>query len=702
MALDFSSQATTKPAGPLDFSANAAPADPAAAAALKDARAYQKKGGVVTQAADALMSGRTLGFSDELAGGIEAARTGLLNAVGKGPGYTAADAYRATRQAMQESAVDYRAQHPVAATGLTITGALKAPLMKAAGGLITGAESLGGAALRSAGVGAGYGAVTGAGTTDGGLIDRSKGAGVGLIAGGAMGAATPVAARGAVGLINRGAAAVSEAASSLGRAVTNSEPGAAAVKVLTPQALQSAKDRALAYVADLTQRSGKTVDDLASHAAEAMGKPITAAEAIGRSAMYQLGTLGKRSGTTPDALEGLLDARRLDAPSRLTSDVSTSLGVHPEAAKGSIDTLVTQGQAKAAPLYNAALSTEGPISNPTLDRLALRPVIQKAAKAVASSMLNAGENPEAHGLVVTGANEAGLPETVTMKAPTAVTWDRIKKAVADQVERHPITNKPLPNSASAGNRDVAVASRDLTGALREAIPGYGDALDASGDYLSHAAAFDRVKGAVFKTQTTAADFAKMWSGFSSSQAEAARASIANDFHQLAQIGRLKPQLFNTPSVRAKLTAAFGPDKTQVLVNRVEQEALLAKGQRMTPGSNSTTGESAFAGEEQDQAHGLIARGAVRALTGDAHGAVRDLGRTVVSGMLAPVRGAATPLAEAARNEVGRLLQLRPSELAAEIRQFQTRAPRIGPRGARVAPAAAAASGGYGASTVNSP
>src|SRR6185312_13447189 len=251
--------------------------------------------------------------------------------------------------------------------------------------------------------------------------------------------------------------------------------------------------------ADLAERSGKTVDDLDAQPAEQMGKPIMAAEALGRGAMYQLQTLGKRSGVTPDALEGTLEARRLDAPGRLTSDISSTLQVQPDAAKGSIDALVSQGQTKAGPLYEAALNRPGPIMTDDLAALSKRPVIQKAIKSVAASMQNAGEDPTAHGLRVVGASENGLPETVTAEAPTAGAWDRIKKAVGEQVERHPITNRVLPNSVSPGNRDVGVASQDLTRALRDAIPGYGDALDVSGDYLSHQNAFDRVNGAVFKT-----------------------------------------------------------------------------------------------------------------------------------------------------------------------------------------------------------
>jgi hypothetical protein len=700
MALDFTSRASS--AEGLDFSAHAEPVKPAAVKALADAR---KRAASTPDQVRQIASGASLGFNDEIDAVGAAAETGVNNFIRKatgrkGVGYSAKDAYDAVMTAEKERRDAFGKDHPVENVGLQLAGGLGTPGLRAAGGLIRGATTLGGVVKRSAAVGGALGAVAGAGNAEGGLIKRAEGAGVGLLTGATLGATVPVAARGAQGLIARSGSAISEAGASAKRALGFEDVS----KVLTPEKLETAKDTALSYVSDLVARSGRSAGDLIAHPAEAMGKPITAAEAIGRNGVYQLQTLGKRAGATADNLEGMLDARRLDAPNRLTGDIAQSLEVHPEAARGNIDALVAQGQAKAKPLYEAALAKPGPITSDALSAISKRPVVQRALNAVAAQVLNAGEDPHAYGLEVVGMNDAGLPSTVSLKAPTAKTWDMVKKAVADQVERHPITNKPLPDSTHAGNRGVTVASTDLTAALKDAIPGYGDALATAGDYLSHQAAFERVKGAVFKTQMTHGDFAKMWSGFAPSQQEAARASIANDFHNLAQNGRLKPALFNTPSVRNKLATAFGQAKTDALISRVEQEALLAKGQRMTPGTNSTTGETAFAGDEQDNGLGMIAGRAVgRAVTGDGHGAVREIGRAVVSGLLSPVRGAMTPLAQASRDEVGRLLQLKPSELAAELEAFAAKGGRtVVRRGTRTAPVAAKAAAGYAATVVNNP
>jgi hypothetical protein len=637
----------------------------------------------------AVGQGVSLGFSDEIAGGIAAGVTAVKKAVtGRG---SAAEAYRATVQHERDAQAAFHGSHPILDTADQVAGGLATPGVGEGAGFIAGARSLGGAALRAGAVGAAYGTLAGAGNAEGGLIPRAVGAGQGAVAGGLIGAAAPIAARAALIPARAAGSAISETASRIGAAAR----GPRAPVTASPSQLASARTRALAYVDQMLTSSGRSLDDLRANPAQAMNKPITAAEAIGRTGQYQLQTLGKRAGTTADALEGTLDTRAIDAPNRQLQDVSGTLGVHPDAARGNIDTIVEQGQAKAGPLFDEIRDRSGPVWNDTFAGLAKRPVIQRALKAVASDALNAGENPEALGIHVTGMLPDGSPDFVEVRAPTAATWDAVKKALSRQVERHPITNRPLPDTVSEGNYGVSRASKALTGAMREHIPGYAGALDASGDYMSARDAFDRTKGALFRTNLTAGDFNKMWAGLTESQREAAKASIANDIFNLHQNGRLRPKVFQTPSVRAKLATAFGDQRATDLIARIEQESILARGQRMKPGTNSTTGETAYTGEEQDNGMGLMAlRAGGRALIGDAHGAARDLGRGLMEAVMTPVRGASTPINEAARNEVGRLLMMSPSELAAELEAYRATPVRRGRVNGRVAPVAASAGAGY--------
>lgn len=645
--------------------------------------------------ARAMGQGTSMGFGDEIKGGLVRAGTAIANTVAPGRlGFTTSDAGDAMTSIERDKQDQFAQDHPVQNVALQTLGA--APLMDVGSGFIAGAK--GGGLIASTGraavVGGTAGAVSGAGNTDGGLIDRTKGAVRGGIIGAVTGAALPVAARTAVGIVRRGAGAVSGAAD----AVMKASGRDATTAAVTPAQAAQAQGPALDYVNNLVQRAGKSVDDLAANPIEQAGKPITAAEAIGRSGTYQLGAIGKRAGTTADALEATLETRRADAPGRILGDVSDTLGVAPDAARGDVESVVNAGRAKAGPLYDAALNNPGPVINDDLASVAKRPVVRKAISSVAEDMLNEGKDPTAVGIVkrveqVPGGGTRDVYGSVD--APTAQTWDSVKKAISKQVERHPLTGKPLPDSVSQGNYGVRSADQALTGAMKSAIPGYGDALSTSGDYLSVQSAFDRAKGTLLRSNVAPADFAKMWSGFSPGEQDAARASIANDVSSQAQNGRLSPRLFSTPAVQAKLTTAFGADKAQALVARLEQERVLAKGYRMQPGTNSVTGESVMADEPQGQ--GLMGKAVVQGVTGDHRGLINTAGRAITEAIAAPIRGARTAMSQATRDEVGRLLQLPPSELAAALKARGAVQPRAFPGSIRSAGVIGAAAGGYGIS-----
>jgi hypothetical protein len=108
--------------------------------------------------------GLSLGFMDEIAGG--AAALGALVPGGRSP----AEAYRETTDQTRDYVAEQKERNPVAFTAGEIGGGL-------ATGLSGGARMAG--IKGSAALGAGYGA----GTADGGLMDRVKGAGVGAMVG---------------------------------------------------------------------------------------------------------------------------------------------------------------------------------------------------------------------------------------------------------------------------------------------------------------------------------------------------------------------------------------------------------------------------------------------------------------------------------------------------------------------------------------
>lgn len=147
--------------------------------------ADRKRGGVGSRA---LADSYTFGFADEMEGAGAALKTGALNLLGRGPGYSASEAYDATTSASRNALAQYRQDKPGEATGNMLFGAVVNPLNVVGGGFIAGGARGAPMVARAAGVGAATGAVAGAGGgTD--AASRAKGAAVG----GAVGAATGAA-----------------------------------------------------------------------------------------------------------------------------------------------------------------------------------------------------------------------------------------------------------------------------------------------------------------------------------------------------------------------------------------------------------------------------------------------------------------------------------------------------------------------------
>lgn len=435
------------------------------------------------------------------------------------------------------------------------------------------------------------------------------------------------------------------------------------------QPVQSATRDAAQYVYRLMGENAPA--DIRAAAIEANNKPLLAAEAIGRPGVTALATLGRRAGTTADQLSGVLSERAAGAGNRILEDYADIAGISPVAARGDMDALLENGRAEAAPLFKQALSQPGPVWNADLEKLANRPVVAKAIRDSADDLRNAGKDPKAYGLdfdPLTG------KFTGATARPTAEAWDLIKKNVAGQVERDPF-GKIIPDSISRGNYNIGVANRDLTAALRDAIPGYGAALDRSGDYLVLNKAFQDGQDFITKANVTAAQMASRTSAMSGAQLQAFKGGVANKLFDMAQTGKLSPAMFDRPILRQKLTAILGENDAATFLKNMKIEAQMKQtGGRMMPGTGSITSEVLNSTAEQNVAADAI-MDAVHAGAYLAHGNAMGFGTRMLSAMrrLNP-RGAMMP--EAVRNEAGRLLMMSPAELADHLEAMQPMPPSV--------------------------
>lgn len=339
----------------------------------------------------AFTKGVTFGFADELDAAGAYAETGVRNALtkltGGKPRYSAGDAYGAVMDANKADDAQFASEKPAQNALLQVAGGFMSPGSAAAARYVGGAVSLGGAAIRTARVGAVTGAVAGAGSADRG--NRVKGAVEGAGIGAAIGGAAPYVVRGAQGLTKRIGSAGAEAANRvrLGFGGADSQP--------TPKQIAEAGSKATEYVDRLTRRARP--DALSANAVEAAGKPITAAEALGRPAMTQLTAVSRREGKTADALESVLRQRQQAMPERVLADLEEVTGLSPEFIYGDHAAHAATLRKQAAPLYEAWYQQSVP-DDPRLMSILERPAIKKAFRNGIMIAKEEGRNPEELGL----------------------------------------------------------------------------------------------------------------------------------------------------------------------------------------------------------------------------------------------------------------------------------------------------------------
>lgn len=353
----------------------------------------------------------------------------------------------------------------------------------------------------------------------------------------------------------------------------------------------------------------------------ASGKlPLTASPGLGQLAE----TVAQQPGVGAVKLADAVGQRMAGARDRALQAVTTHLGVDPAAAQGDVQSIVQQGRQSVGPAYDALRTNPAPVWNPDLAALAQRPAIKMAIGVAADQMLNEGKSPTVAGFQIdpdTGAwvlPKSGSLEGITEQQPTAETWIKVHQALGNTVERSPLNNKPIPDSLSPGNYGIRTSGSALGSALTDAIPGYGDVLSQSGDYLSVNGAFDRASKRLFNGPVS--QFGDMWGSLSNpAEQNAARASVANDILTRSEGGSFLPGQFKSPGVQQKLAIAFGPDAASNFTDQMESD-LAERGvyNRVLQGSPTarrTNLEAAFQAQNAPSGMGAKFASAIQGGTG---------------------------------------------------------------------------------------
>lgn len=605
----------------------------------------------------------TLGAADEVVSAVPAVAAARR---GQSPKQAASQSQRQQSQERQR----IQRERPNLALAADLTGgalsmAIPVPF---AGSAIGAAPTLAQAALRTGGVGALQGGVTGFLGADEG--ERLGGAGMGAVTGGAVGAAFPyaVAAGGNAlervmpivqGLMQRAAPMVE----GVGRAIPavddlagNVAAGMRRMAPPPPPNLPTPEQIALRHLSKTLQSSGLSLDDLRNAPAG-----ITAAEAMGPTGRRQIGALARMDGDTGKELEALVAGRASGRMGNLQDAFAEATGQNPDAVEGKMEALLLAGRAKAAPLYDAAYNDSLEMT-PTLREIVQRPAVQKGLREAREQMLNAGLNPDAQGLVV-DPTSGDIPIIRITKQPSVQVLDYAKRSIDDEVssliENGRVTK---PNKANA----LIQTAGELRNELTRQSDNYRKALETSGEYLQVNAAFKDAPKMLFNGKESPRALAQRLSKMTDSEREALKAGVANHALTLVNTGKMKPGLFSAQGVQQKLRILLGDEQADKLIQTAEVEGLKAAFERRyAPDSGSGTQPFLQGSKEIDESAGAAVDWgtAVMDTLTNPVGALKTGGASLIN---YGVDRMTQPGQIAARDAIGRLFLDDPKKLAAYL------------------------------------
>lgn len=273
-----------------------------------------------------LAQGPLFGFADEIGGAVAA---GVDKLTGRNPGMSFTDLYSRYRDVARGASDSFQKEHPLVAPAAQVAASL--PL----GGAIRAAE----VALPARGaistmrnaaiIGAGTGALGGAGNAEsiGDLpADVAKGAALG----GALGGVT----------------------SGVGQAMR-----AGAVNVAARANPRTAESLARERVAAALQRDGRTTGQVAARLST-LGDDAPLAVAGGKNTLDLLDTMATMPGATGERVERAIRTQQAGRADRLRAAAESNLGTGGQRLVDALDSLIERRRTDAAPLYQRLYGTD--------------------------------------------------------------------------------------------------------------------------------------------------------------------------------------------------------------------------------------------------------------------------------------------------------------------------------------------------------
>jgi hypothetical protein len=423
--------------------------------------------------------------------------------------------------------------------------------------------------LASGAVGAGYGALYGAGSgTD--LADRAQRAETGALYGGIGGAIVP-AATGLIGsVVSPFVNKVSPAVSKIGNALQR----------------------------DVASGAAMAPEDIA--AAQASGQPLAVADIGGEATRALARSAANLSPEARAALSNTVNDRFAQQGPRFSSFLKGMFGTDLNNATALTD-LAEKSKATVGPLYKQAYAEgENGVWNDTLANLVqapdMRGAIADAAKKGANTQvlqkIASGASPaepppiirnpfvsDAEGNLSLKVGENGQPMT-----PNLQFWDQVKRALQDKID----SARASRNMEDA--RDFGQLKSALVNQLDAAVPTYADA--RMGAFQKFGAENALEAGQNFVGMTKSLDIDQMKASLAKMSPEQKSFFAQGMASQIAQKAENSSErrniigLFDSPATREKMQAGLGMNNANQIEAFLRREAIMDR--LRTSLGNSTT------------------------------------------------------------------------------------------------------------------
>ncbi len=601
------------------------------------------------------MQGPTLGFYDEMVGATGAAVESIGNLTPWGTGRSAGEAYRHHRDAARASADAYVKENPVLGHVERAVASIPAALVAPAGQV----AKTGGAMLsQAAKVGAGYGAVAGAGdsrSTD--AQGMTKDIAAGAVGGAVLG---PVVAGGltAAGVVAKGIAGqVAKAAEGTRFADTVAKLG------ITPAANQAARTEAAQKIAQAIERDAggrgeltNPMDVIAARQSK-LGPEATIADAGGQNTRQLLDTLATLPGKTKDVTERLIHGRQAGRADRLIGAAESGLGTNGARLPQTLEALDAARKEAASPLYDKVRQTTLAV-DPVLDS-----ILERASNAFGIAKQLAKVNGQKFNLDEATPGLNTLLNTRQQKAVPLSQLDTLKRSLYDIEQGH--INPETGRLSELGNaykdlRRELVAKIDSLTTDQSGASFYKAARDAYAGPTELRAAANLGNQAMSKD---AWKISQITEGMSPSELEAFRIGAFESLRKKLGTEGGQTQIlkmWKEPATSEKLRELFGDQKSfRQFAADVAKEARLKRLESVGRGSQTASRAAGF-GDLDTAAINEAGNAARSAVTGNVTGLVNSAAQAW--------NKASTP--EPVRDEIGRLLTAKGEQGAKNLNEIR--------------------------------